>query len=267
MYRVPLLRLEATPLPAEGTTTTTLRRSFNHRPAAGDQVCELRTSVRPRKCRLQQSRVSEAPFGIRCGVAWHNYQMTRGPSSQEVTGVGNIQNFLQPQHQPALPTLAGILRALRSIALACATERARCRVWKLAEQITAGALGTPEKRGPMKRKPHHAPIYGCPRGFNQLKLGRLIRPLASDAVLNFGPCSEEPFIRLATGDWRLATGDRGGGRGAGSKTTPPPTTITITYGFPNLTAAHKHQNWNNEKQTHVSQRCWLSRLQSSLPHV
>jgi hypothetical protein len=97
-------------------------------------------------------------------------------------------------------------------------------------QIAADVLGTPEKLGRVKRKPHHAPIYGCPYAFNQLKLWRLIRPLdSSGAVLNFSPRSEEP-----------PSGDSRGGERAVERTTPP---AAIT-GFRTL-------KWNNENDCRV----------------
>lgn len=130
---------------------------------------------------------------------------------------------------------------------ACRTDYRRC-------------FGTPEKLGPMKRKPHHAPIYGCPRAFNQLKLGRLIRPLASDAVLKFQ--TVQRGTAHPPGDWRPR-----GREGSGQQNNTTTHNHHVLYGFSNPTAAHKHQKWNNEKQSHISQRCWLSRLQSSLPHV
>jgi hypothetical protein len=113
-------------------------------------------------------------------------KMTRGPSSRGVTGVGNIQNFsshshstspLSPSWPPYHPTTPASCGLDDQLIKPVQQNGRDAEDWKLAEQIAAYVLGTPEVCGRMKCKPLHAPIPPTVPSvltrLDQLKLRRL----------------------------------------------------------------------------------------------
>jgi hypothetical protein len=101
------LRLEATPLPAEGTIS---KRMLLQSPP-----CQLITRYAPPNGLTHQSELGSADCSqleSRKGAHmnspraswWHSYKMTRGPSLFRSDRLGKHSKFLQPQHQPALPS-------------------------------------------------------------------------------------------------------------------------------------------------------------------
>jgi hypothetical protein len=101
------LRLEATPLPAEGTyLQAVLLQSppyqliTRYAPPNGlNRLSELGSA----DCSQLESRKG-AHMNSPQASWWHSYKMTRGPSLFRSDRLGKHSKFLQPQHQPTLPS-------------------------------------------------------------------------------------------------------------------------------------------------------------------